>query len=313
MSDLVSLETRKMKEEGKDRLDEDCIDFAAATAATLGVPSPNISRAKSFDGSSISGQKILRKGDAEEEAQLERVLKVSENEGESKMDPDKDVYMSKTTPEHPLPLHVSEGYSCNGSPDVKPSLSGSGDVPSDCNRMVLSREENAGSLNFGDLGERHSHRLTAVQSEEGSLSNDLTRCCIETSIIDEPTPSSSFVKDTVHNQPVENLSTPADSVDELTKQNGYVDHGDSQSSSGRRGGVEAIDSFNSSLDGSEPIYEGEECIQDSGGPVCEGGEPVYEGEMVLAEQADKVAKDVSGAGSNDEITLRQGIFSLYAL
>lgn len=316
MSDLVSLETRNMKDEGKDRLDEDCIDFAAATAATLGVPSPNLSRAKSFDGSprSISDQKILRKGDAQEEAELQRVFKLSENEashmgddsgaavpsgGEPTMDPDKDVYHLKTTPEHPL--HLSEGYSCNESLDAKPSF---GDVPRDCNRN--SQEEKTVSLNLGDMGERHSDELTAVESEEGSLPNDLAKCRVDTSMVDEATSSSSPAKVTVLDQAVESLSTSlAGSIDELDKQNGDADHGDSQLSSGRRGGVEAIDSFNSSLGGSEPIYEGEECIQELGGPVCER-EPVYEGEMVLAELADKGAKDVSGTRSNDFITLRQG-------
>ncbi|KAJ8449323.1 hypothetical protein Cgig2_002455 [Carnegiea gigantea] len=318
MSDLVSLETCDMKDEGKDRLDEDCIDFAAATAATLGVPSPNLSRAKSFDGSprSISNQKIFRKGDAQEEAELQRVFKLSENEasrmgddsraaiafgGESTMDPDKDDYHSKTTPEHPL--HVSEGYSCNGSLDTEPSF---GDVPRDCKRNVLSQEEKAVSLNLGDIGEGHSDELTAVESEESSLPNDLAKCRVDTSMVDKATTSSSPAKDTVLDQAVESLSTSlADSIDELDKQNGDAGHGDSQLSNGRRGGVEAIDSFNSSLDGNEPIYEGEECIQDLGGPVCDR-EPVYEGEMVLAELADKGAKDVSGVRSNNEITLRQG-------
>lgn len=61
----------------------------------------------------------------------------------------------------------------------------------------------------------------------------------------------------------------------------------------------------SSLAGSEPIYEGEECILDSGRLVYENREPMYEGEMVLAEQTDRGAEgDVCVPHSKDEITLQ---------
>jgi hypothetical protein len=60
------------------------------------------------------------------------------------------------------------------------------------------------------------------------------------------------------------------------------------------------DNFNSSVDGSEPIYEGEECILDSRTSNCEDREPMYEGEVILSEQADKTVR------SKDEITAQQG-------
>ena len=79
MEELVALETN-MESEQKRNTEEDFIDFAAATTATLGVPSPCLSRGRSFDDSplSVSDHHKLRKGDVEEEAELLRVLKLSE-------------------------------------------------------------------------------------------------------------------------------------------------------------------------------------------------------------------------------------------
>ncbi|GFP86497.1 protein fam63a, partial [Phtheirospermum japonicum] len=65
MEELVSLETQAMDSEMKNDPDDD-VDFAAATTAALGVPTPCLSRA--------------RKGDIEEETELSRVLKLSESE-----------------------------------------------------------------------------------------------------------------------------------------------------------------------------------------------------------------------------------------
>ncbi|KAF2298897.1 hypothetical protein GH714_028962 [Hevea brasiliensis] len=75
---------------------------------------------------------------------------------------------------------------------------------------------------------------------------------------------------------------------------------DSDSSSGRMQNVDVPETFTSSVDGSEPIYEGEECILDSGTAVFEDREPMYEGEVILAEQADKTVRP------NDEITPQEG-------
>ena len=82
MGELVSLETLNMNVHHENN-PEDCVDFVAATTATLGVPSPSLSKARSFDDSSHSiSDNILRKGDLEEEAELLRVLKMSEDESD---------------------------------------------------------------------------------------------------------------------------------------------------------------------------------------------------------------------------------------
>ncbi|GAU20686.1 hypothetical protein TSUD_231000 [Trifolium subterraneum] len=80
MGELVSLETRNIEIPPKNNPEEeDCVDFVAATTAALGVPSPSLSKARSFDDSphSVSDQ-APRKGDLEEEEELLRALKLSE-------------------------------------------------------------------------------------------------------------------------------------------------------------------------------------------------------------------------------------------
>ncbi|MQK89928.1 DUF544 domain-containing protein, partial [Escherichia coli] len=49
--ELVSLETLNTEVQRKSNLEEDCVDFVAATTAALGVPSPSLSKARSFDDS----------------------------------------------------------------------------------------------------------------------------------------------------------------------------------------------------------------------------------------------------------------------
>ncbi|KAG1359071.1 putative ubiquitin carboxyl-terminal hydrolase MINDY-1 [Cocos nucifera] len=61
----------------------------------------------------------------------------------------------------------------------------------------------------------------------------------------------------------------------------------------------------SSLEGSEPIYEGEEHILESGLSTAQNREPVYEGEVVLAEQADKTEEDNCSTNLKDEVARHQ--------
>ncbi|KAL1828411.1 hypothetical protein ACET3Z_006823 [Daucus carota] len=80
MGDLVGLETGTTASEDKKKPEEDSVDFVAATTATLGVPSPGLSRNISFDNPPGSGSQHCkaRKGDLEEEAELLRAMKISE-------------------------------------------------------------------------------------------------------------------------------------------------------------------------------------------------------------------------------------------
>ena len=79
-------------------------------------------------------------------------------------------------------------------------------------------------------------------------------------------------------------------------------------SSNRFQQTDASEELNSNIDGSEPIYEGEERVLDTRNASFEDREPVYEGEQVLAEQADKgnVAASDLRAKNENEITPEQG-------
>lgn len=59
------------------------------------------------------------------------------------------------------------------------------------------------------------------------------------------------------------------------------------------------------VDGNEPIYEEEECVLNTTANF-EDSEPDYEAEVVLAEQADKISFATSGLRAKDEINPQQG-------
>lgn len=91
MEELVALEAQSMKNELPKTPEEDAVDFAAATTATLGVPSPSIPIGRPLDDSTVAvpdesypvslvESHTLRKGDIEEDAELVRALRLSETE-----------------------------------------------------------------------------------------------------------------------------------------------------------------------------------------------------------------------------------------
>jgi hypothetical protein len=83
-------------------------------------------------------------------------------------------------------------------------------------------------------------------------------------------------------------------------------HTNSDSSDVRYDQTDVSGALPSSVDGSEPIYEGEERVLETRTENFEDREPVYEGEVVLAEQADKSKLAVPDQRAKDEITPEQG-------
>ncbi|KAL3499432.1 hypothetical protein ACH5RR_038525 [Cinchona calisaya] len=118
MEELVALETRNMQTEHKKNSEDDCVDLAAATTAALGVPSPYLSRGRSFDDSPVSlpDHHKARKGDIEEEMVLLRTLKLSESEvPTSACDPFPDRPNLSIATEGNLDLKMSEPVSLVGT------------------------------------------------------------------------------------------------------------------------------------------------------------------------------------------------------
>ncbi|XP_057978099.1 uncharacterized protein LOC131164707 [Malania oleifera] len=334
MGELVALETQNMEDEHKNNLEEECIDFAAATTATLGVPSPSLSRGKSFEDSPRSDSDIqnFRKGDIEEEEELLRVLQLSKAERSTPDDDslvvnssEENVYVctnestsSKTAtildPVDTLVVHTSvenQIIQQHEPPTLDCNAFGNdtSDMPSSDMTSMEAVCSSSKTVDSNDID--HS----TAESGEGSLSNDVVvEKKIDTFFQDEKhekhtdtlegeeqvqTQSSSTVD---ISEPAENRS--ACDIGESSILSGP--NADSDSSSGRRQQVDAPETFSSSVEGSEPIYEGEECILDSGAPAYEDREPMYEGEVVLAKQADKGSIDTTSLSLKDEITPQEG-------
>ena len=96
MEKLVALDASKTQELPARVAEEDSIDFAAATTATLGVPSPSLSRGRSFEGSPVSTPNDCRgrKGDEQEVEELMKALDLSKVDSIAGAPPDTDTYLS---------------------------------------------------------------------------------------------------------------------------------------------------------------------------------------------------------------------------
>ncbi|KAK9277291.1 hypothetical protein L1049_006831 [Liquidambar formosana] len=358
---VALLSQNNIKRECKNNPVEDCVDFAAATTATFGVPSPCLSRGRSFDDSprSVSDQQKVRKGDVEEEEQLLKALKLSKAESPTPVDDtltidtnggtmpvnsDESAYYKECTPLHSLDR--TEG--CIGGEkkifhQPEPSIVDDVNVLGSGNKELTSFGTIPGEVVCSTSkteGGNHINQPTSVDSGECfPFNNVVEKTSVDTSVQNETREcfprndvvESSSVVTVVQNESaasmvvnhinvsggdeqVQDQSTSASDVNELTdNQSGFHTaelsslsplNADSDSSSGRS--HHGPDAFASSVDGSEPIYEGEECILESGMANYEDREPMYEGEVVLAEQADKGTIDAYNVSSMDEITPQQG-------
>lgn len=349
MGELVALETQNMEGVHKNNSEEDCIDFAAATAATLGVPSPCLSKATSFDDSprSVSDNQKGRKGDLEEQAELLRALELSVADnstaagdshisgGTQSLNSNEGVCLKEVMPVDSVngleKCHgVEYGVEYNNIHKPEPSLVDDCNAANNHNPISLKNTPGQASSSYlkTDVGDL-LHQSIYAESAEGILHNDIVeKSSVDTLLQSGSAPSISHGKDTASvneshvdvtrgSEELQKESTFTTDVHESVADKQDVcsttelsslssPYADSDSSSGRIQHVDGAEALTSSVDGSEPMYEGEECILDSRTAVFEDREPVYEGEVVLAEQADKSTIDAFNVKSKDEITPRQG-------
>ncbi|KAL8138835.1 hypothetical protein V2J09_004836 [Rumex salicifolius] len=352
--ELVSLQEVVGNE--KDKSVEDSVDFAAATAATLGVPSPCLTRAKSSNDSprAASDESDVRIGDALEAAELLRVLKLSENNSSIE---ESDCITAGRNGEnvnfdehlhHKQVIAMSSNdkqleHDLNGKVQGEPSISGENDLPSSRDDLIPhdgpdDADHSSAKLILSRPDDQHSFSQSG-----GSLPEDLTK--VDSAPWDQnetnPSPNSEISFLPLHDQDTQ-LIPSTDGLMETTTLNGHehlaltlldanlqidspldvglgektykesgiekstVFSGPSDSSSGNIQNIQATESFTSSLNDSEPIYEGEECIFDSVATVCEDQEPIYEGEGILAKQGDGIDINVRNTCSKDEITSEEG-------
>ncbi|KAJ6712369.1 NF-E2 INDUCIBLE PROTEIN [Salix purpurea] len=339
--ELVALETRNMEDESKNvtgedfknKTEEDCVDFVAATTATLGVPSPCLSKARSFDDSprSVSDHQNVRKGDLEEAAALLRVLKFSEAElpssasdslasgvngrvllaGSDESTSMKGAVIVTSLDTSERPVGIDDNFNTLNNDDDNNLTS--------LETLALPREVTCSSLKT-DLTIHFDQSTCAESGEHISCDDGIKNHSVDTCVEIQDTVSLSCAQSTVsldgnpmdilpYSQKVENQCTSITEIHEPADISSGRDRAElpgsaspvleSDSSSGRTQDIDAPATFTSSV-GSEPIYEGEECILDTGTSNYEEQEPMYEGEVVLAEQADRTVR------SKDEITPQQG-------
>ncbi|CAI9775750.1 unnamed protein product [Fraxinus pennsylvanica] len=338
MGELVSLETQTMKSEYKQNLVDDSVDFVAATTAALGVPSPSLSRGRSFDdpACSDSPHSRARKGDVEEEVELLKALKLSEAEkpnssADNVLNDGLDSMVSLT---ESASIKKPELVVCQETAEEKV-------VDQTANtfehRTLKCVDSNALSYQNNDA------KLTEAVTGEATLMQ--SNCAVPTSEeskencknVVEKTGSDVQVENE-HVQPVFSEQEPAFAIDSVVYkpmrdehvQNEVTSTSDSDvsrnhhdscetrdssdlltlpadlnPSSGKIPKADDPDTFSSSV-GSEPIYEGEECILESGTTVYENREPVYEGEVILAGQVDKSSINDGDQTRKDIMTRKQG-------
>lgn len=331
MGELVALETNMEGEQKKNSL-EDFIDFAAATTATLRVPSPCLSRGISFDDSphAVSNHDKVRKGDMEEEAELLRVLNLSGAElpidtQNMSLNSNEIAYLKKSEPE------VLE-ETLEGNRDSK-SLQDFSSSPncsalSNCINEVITHEAVPEEAVCSKT-DNHTDQSTSEETGKCIKCKDVVdECSFDKSVLNEISLSESSARgpssasgnemhesrigehevekqltssSDMHGPENNNCGGDMTEISSLSKPGSYAD-----SSIGRRQLIDVPDAFTSSADDSEPIYEGEECILESGTSLFEDREPMYEGEVVLAEQVDKGAGDAGDASCKGEISPRQG-------
>lgn len=322
MGELVSLETKIKVSELKKNLEDDNVDFVAATTAALGVPSPNLSRVQSFDDSPHTA----RKGDVEEEAELLRVLRLSEVESSNSLGDgvvaDVSLHESAYVKKSELEKHLETVENNVTDETVKTGTLMSVENEALNNHCidlqfpeVVSQEairsfsktnqENSCIQPTHDEESRKSG-FTVIGSDEGVENGNAQPLSFGR---DPPSRSGNSQDRSSENAQIE-FTTTSDLDEPKNHQNDYKERdsssllnvaGDSRSSGGQMHNIGEHEAFSSSIDGSEATYEGKECILDSGTVGCENREPVYEGEVVLAEQMDD-----GGLNSKDIISIEQG-------
>ncbi|KAL3818133.1 hypothetical protein ACJIZ3_004038 [Penstemon smallii] len=327
MGELVSLETQTMESEQKKNTEEDSVDFVAATTAALGVPSPCLSRGQSFNESPTRA----RKGDIEEEAELTRALKLSEMNGSNSLAVDAvaddnlhgSAYPEKSelaTRSETVEKNVTdetvrtETLISDDSNHIDPKLP---EVVSEEEVSTFSKtdqESNSVEPNYNESTE-YSGNLVEKTGPDAQV-EDKNVCSLS---FGQESPSSSDVfvdKSRIHEHAHNEFTSTSEPDKLINLQNGCKEGdssslltaaADSDSSSGQMHKIDEAEAFTSSVDGSEPMYEGEECILESGTLVVDKNqEPVYEGEGVLAEQNDQDCMDNANLNCKDRISTKQG-------
>ncbi|KAJ1261004.1 hypothetical protein BS78_10G275000 [Paspalum vaginatum] len=327
-SGLAEYKSGKPIEENK-QVEEETVDFAAATTAALKIPSPSICRGRSFDEHTLSDstEPKIRRGDREEEEELMRVLNLSKAETVDAVDGSVSFDASQShSSSNMVETPQSESFQSE-APEVvgtiKKEKHGDHAVNDDGSVLLVAD----GAVNGSEVvPEESQEALTSKEPEDNGIKNLLP------GDLDIPVQSS---EPTLTCPPHESLAssdqqpagpTQIEADKETCREN--VDaqtHGKSTDievtcyssveaceaapvhattePDGKSDSLDNSEPLPSSIQECEPVYQGEEHILGNANMAYANQEPVYEGEVVLAEQADKTGE--SSNCSEDKATEQQ--------
>lgn len=332
--ELVALDTQNPESEVK-KPEEDFVDFVAATTASLGVPSPSLTTTKSFD------EKKERKGDLEEEKELLIALKLSETENDLKAvntaknnpsEKSNDPSIEKQEPRNDDVLSFEAHQRQDVSSSLQDKTYDQIEAPSEKQDVLIKSEKVMDGQDESDvLPPIHTHvdnsPVEKIKDHEEFDLAPTVSTHVDISLVkkikdqDEPDlapPVNTHVDISpvkkIQDQDKSDLAPPFDThvvdppVEKIQDQSVEGNAVNLVSSKDLTQSIDESESvcLTKSGDGSEPIYEGEEHVQETTTANYENDEPMYEGEVALAEQADKVSSSAEDAKGKDGITPKQG-------
>ncbi|PWZ23396.1 Ubiquitin carboxyl-terminal hydrolase MINDY-1 [Zea mays] len=318
-SGLAEFKSGKPTEENK-YVEEETVDFAAATTAALKIPSPSVSRGRSFDEHTLSNSSTVphkRRGDLEEEEELMRVLNLSKaKSGDVEVSFDTSHSHSSSNIETPqnesfqseaLELVVAtkkEEYGNHATSDhvsmlsvTNVAINGSEVVPEESQENLISKEPEDNGIKNLDIPIQFSE-TTPYPSHESFASSD-HQPAIPTLVEDDKETCKEQFDVQIHGQ---SNDTDVACDSSVTTCEAVPDHATTELDV-KSDSLDNSQSLPSSIQECEPIYQGEEHILGTTNMVYENQEPVYEGEVVLAEQADKIGE--SSSSGDDKATEHQ--------
>ncbi|KAL1212020.1 hypothetical protein V5N11_004347 [Cardamine amara subsp. amara] len=297
MGELVALETQNIEARDDQNPGEDSVDFAAATTAALGVPSPCLSKTRSFDDSPPAAAELrrMRKGDLEEETELLQALKLSVGQGN---DSALNTYVDSTNEDSAFTFSDASPTSTHNT-----NISQLEQFKSHDDKAT---ENDGNMIKVGELPTLITIKSEDLDHEQLSSkeSGDETGCDVEnvsssSKAIVDVTFSEALSVDKANLEPTKSGS----SSDSLLKSDAASIDLDF---SCRFQHDDEPNAFTSPVSSDEPMYEGEECVN-AVAPVCEEKEPVYEGESLLGKKAEKNVGDCSSEGrATDGLTAEEG-------
>ncbi|WVZ78551.1 hypothetical protein U9M48_026243 [Paspalum notatum var. saurae] len=315
-SGLAEFKSGKPIEENK-QVEEETVDFAAATTAALKIPSPSISRGRSFDEHTLSDsvETKIRRGDREEEEELMRVLNLSKAETVDPVDGSVSFDASQShSSSNMVETPQSESFQSE-APEVVGTIKkeGHGDhTVSDDGSVLLVAD---GAVNGSEVVPEESQEaaLTSKEPKDNGIKNLLPGDLDIPVQSSEPTlacPSHESLASSDH-QPAgptqieadketcrENSDVQIHDLSTDTEVTCYLSVASSEAApvqtttepDGKSDSLDNSEPLPSSIQECEPVYQGEEHILGTANMAYANQEPVYEGEVVLAEQADKTGE-----------------------